>query len=346
MKEPNRDKSKITSKDLAKILGFSQSTISRALNDNPSISSQHRKLIQDKARELGFIFNSQARSLKTKKTGVIGILFPLYFQSLSINLMFSRIVDTLQPELVKNNYEIMILYDCEQTAGASVLERTVKGHKVDGIINLRPFLSDSELRLINENNCPLVSLFYAEQDNPSLHQFRMDEYDSGYIAGHFFSGFEDRKNYFLTLPLDSINSRTRLKGYMDGLGEKKIDRVFSCGLSMHDAYVTTKDNIDVFHECKSNIYVYNDMMAIGVVRALLDAGIDIPNQVQIIGMDDIPMATWTPPALSTLHTPLEIMVKDSCHKLYSLINGEHSSEATIKFYKLTLIHRDTTLVKA
>jgi len=334
----------LTSKDLARILGVSQSTVSRALNNSPLISNKTKDSIKNKASEYGFVLNSQARSLKINKTGIVGILFPVFFESLSKNLMFTYIYDTLQKELIKTNYDVMVVYDCGDQNRISVLERIVKSQKVDGFVNLRPSLSEAEIELLNTYSCPYVSLFTASQDNPTLNQYRLDEFETGKIAGRYFGTTRDYLSTYLSLPLTNDNSKTRLKGYDEGLHEKgvQLQKFIICSLSMNSAYSAVMQNAQWYTDNKTATYVFNDMLAIGVIKALQDLHVSIPSQAQIIGTDDIPMATWIPPYLSTLRTPIDEIVKQGCASLYDMLEGKENS-AENKFYSPVLIHRDTTL---
>ena len=105
----------MTSKEFAEIIGVSQSTISRALNNSSQISVERREFIQKKAEEYGFVLNSQARSLKTNRTGTVGILFPKHFIGMSSNLGLAHLYDLVQAELSKYDYDVMVVYDGGKT---------------------------------------------------------------------------------------------------------------------------------------------------------------------------------------------------------------------------------------
>ena len=94
------------------------------------------------------MLKSQARSLKTSKTQTIGVLFPLNFDSLSKNLMFTHISDQLQRELSRRGYDIMIVYDHDPELKSNTFERVIRSGKVDGLINFRPQLLEREIDLI------------------------------------------------------------------------------------------------------------------------------------------------------------------------------------------------------
>lgn len=153
----------MTSKEFAEIIGVSQSTISRALNNSSQISVERREFIQKKAEEYGFVLNSQARSLKTNRTGTVGILFPKHFIGMSSNLGLAHLYDLVQAELSKYDYDVMVVYDGEKQNGLSTFERMIKIGKVDGFIIFRMESSKKDLELIKKYKVPCVYLLHAEK---------------------------------------------------------------------------------------------------------------------------------------------------------------------------------------
>ena len=127
----------LTSKEFAKLLGVSQSTISRAMNDSDLVPEEKKRMIRQKAVEYGFVLNSQARGLKTNRTGTIGIIFPTHFVGMGTNLMIAHLFDLIQKELDRYSYDIMPINDCNNSNGISVLERIIRCRKVDGVILMR-----------------------------------------------------------------------------------------------------------------------------------------------------------------------------------------------------------------
>ena len=334
----------MTSVELAKLIGVSQSTVSRALNDSPLISKEIREKIKAEAEKHGYVVNNQARSLKTKKTGTIGILFPVHFESLGKNLMFAHIYDYLQQELIKNGYDVLMVYDYGKSP-KNVFENILKNHKVDGIISLRPTLKEKELNLLSSLNYPFVSLFLSPESEVVPNFFGMDETELGTCAGDYFSKSEAKaKIAMLSLSTESSeSSRDRLKGFSDSLAKNNriLDSFFECGFNMSDAYDVVKENCNFFRENKVSLFVYNDMLAVGAIQALLELNVRIPEDTEIISIDDIPLASWVHPRLSTVHIPVKDMVFDGCTRLIEMINGG-TFPPTTNIYKPYLVFTQTT----
>ena len=335
----------MTSREFAELIGVSQATVSRALNGSPSVCEKTRVYIEQKAEEYGFVLNSQARSLKTSKTQTIGVLFPLNFDSLSKNLMFTHISDQLQRELSRRGYDIMIVYDHDPELKSNTFERVIRRGKVDGLINFRPQLLEREIDLIEKFRIPFVSLHSALQENPHLHQLMIDEENAGFQIGQYLGSHEGGKYVYVAVNDEPPEKSSRMHGYMKGLLSmgKKLDEdaIFSAERSPAAACEEILAHADFFKNRQTSIFVYNDMMALGVINALRELGVEVPQQAQVFGMDDIPLASWFTPKLSTMRSPVRQMVKDGCDLLIGLIEGREIAPQTV-YYQSQMILRDTT----
>ncbi len=334
----------MTSTEFAKLIGVSQPTVSRALNGKDNISPETKRYVIDKAKEFGFVLNSQASSLKTQRSNSIGILFPSYFQALSRNLMFTYLYDSLQAELIKSNYDVLIISEIDGHDYDSSLERIVKSRKIDGLINFKPDLSEKEKSLIKSSDIPYISLHSGLQNSKEFHQLISDDYDAGKQVGEHFAYFINSLPVYIG-PLKRSNYKEpRLCGFEDALMRHGV--MPHClpikNVEMKDAYNLVLDNCKLFTVNETSIFAYNDVIARGVIAALNKLEVIIPKWAQIISMDDIPLATWLPPELSTMAFPVKQMTKDACQLMIRLINGEQIEPRTV-YYKSTLINRDTSL---
>ena len=157
--------------------------ISRAINDTGLVSPEKKAYIQEKAAEFGFVLNSQARSLRTNRTGTVGILFPRHFLGMSANMFLAYLYDLVQKELRKHGYDVMVVYNAAGANGLSAFENIVKQHKVDGFVIFRLELSSQEVELIRKYRFPCVYLLHAtDADGLSSCCISDSEY-GGYLIG-------------------------------------------------------------------------------------------------------------------------------------------------------------------
>lgn len=336
----------MTSREFAKLVGVSQSTVSRALNNSPLVPEEKRKFILAKAREVGFELNSHAKSLRTQRTGTIGILFPKHFISMSANMMLAHLYDCIQNEMHHYNYDIMVVYYESASEDFSSFERIIRTRKVDGFLVLRMELSHAEMRLVEECQVPCVFLMNAgAKIRPQLNYLFSDSEYGGYVAGRYFGRFTDYQKLFITVHEELEDAERRLQGYRRGLESRgcplgESDILF-CNLSIDSAYNCILKNRDRLINRKTAIFAYSDTLGIGIVNACRDLGLQIPQQVQIISMDDIPLTSQLHPRLSTLHINVEEMVPRSCRLLMELIDRQDG--LVQEWIKPELILRDTTL---
>ena len=297
----------MTSKEFAEIIGVSQSTISRALNNSSQISAERREFIQKKAEEYGFVLNSQARSLKTNRTGTVGILFPKHFIGMSSNLGLAHLYDLVQAELSKYDYDVMVVYDGEKQNGLSTFERMIKIGKVDGFIIFRMESSKKDLELIK----------------------KYKEYKSIYINVK-----------------TSAESKTRLAGFKRGLKEHGVvmdkNAVWQSELSVKSAYECVISNQETVKSRKCAILAFNDTVALGALNACRDLGVKVPEDVQISGVGGLPIIAEIAPDLTTVNVFHERIASMGCEMLRSaIIHGAQEPIHTV--IRPELILRGTTL---
>lgn len=336
----------MTSIELAKIAGVSQSTISRVMNDSPLIPERTKEHVRKIAQEYGFVLNSQAQSLRTRKTGTIGILFPRYFTSMIANTFFAHLYDQLSKALMQFDYDIMVLYNNDLTTNMSYFEQTIQKRKIDGYIILKPDLTEREHRVLVDNNVPFVSIFRQNNLLLDMNTFTINSYEGGVLAGRFFGKKQGASKIYLGLKDTTIDNSPRVNGFLQGMrqvGCNDTPIIIQEEMSVSGGFHAIMDNLPKKFDQHYCIYIYNDMMALGAVNALLSLGIKIPEKVELIGTDDIPLATQFHPTLSTLKGPVDQMVHEASQTLIKLINREQISSLK-KEYSPVLVHRETTIL--
>lgn len=336
----------MTSKEFAKLIGVSQSTVSRAMNGSDLVPEEKRKFILQKARECGFVLNSQAKSLRTQRTDTIGILFPKHFVGMGTNLMLAHIYDCIQKEMHNYDYDLMTIYYKTEESDFSSFERLVRKRKVDGFLVLRMELSEAEIQLIEEYQVPCVFIMNAgAKIRPNLNYLFSDSVYGGTLAGRYLGSFKDYQKMFISIKEEHEDAERRLNGYRSGLKERgcelREEDILYCNLGITSAYECILANKERFVGKKTAIFAYSDMIGIGAVNAFRDMGYSIPQDVQVIGMDDILLASTINPKLSTMHISVEEMVPRGCELLIDLI--EKKDRLVQEWIRPRLILRETTL---
>lgn len=338
----------MTSREFAKLIGVSQPTVSRALNNSNLVAPETKEYVLKKAREYKFELNSQAQSLKTSRTGTIGILFPKHFISMNNNLMLAHVYDCIQQELNSYDYDIMVIYYDSNSQDFSRFERSIRKKKVDGFLVLRMELMDEEMELIQQYQVPCVFMMNANANiRENLSYFFSDSFYGGYLAGKYLGKFRDYDKMYITVSEERDDASRRFNGYCKGLEEMgyhfRDEDILQCNIGIRSAFDCVSRNIGLFRKRKTAIFTYSDLVAIGAVQALQQHNIAVPEQVQILGMDDLPLATMLRPEISTIHVDVDEIVPKACHLLMELI--EKKAVMRQEWVKPRLIIRETSLAE-
>lgn len=336
----------MTSKEFAKLLGISQSTVSRAMNNSSLLSEETKRMVQAKAREVGFVLNTQAQSLKTKRTGTIGVVFPTHFTAMTNNLMLAHIYDKLQALFEDRGYDVLVLYGRGSKTNMSNLERIMRSKKIDGLITFRiGDFSEQEKHLLQQNKIPCVCMLHASRELEPVPAFRSHSYAGGRIWASYISQFPEYKPIHLYVDEEEEAGEVLLRqSGMNSIFESKgiTYESFPSKISFNAGYSFIMEHKDMLMNGKHFIMSHTDVLALGMKDAIVTLGIKMPEQIQLIGWDDIPFDTYFHPYLSTLRIPVDEITIDGSKTLIDMINGR-SADIESKFYVPKLMVRDTSL---
>lgn len=317
----NTEKQPITIKTIAKHLGISFSTVSKALNGNPSIKEETRKLVAETAKELGYMPNSLAKGLRGNSTKTIAVIFN-DIENPSLTFIFKNIAIYM----AKYGYTTMI-FDSrfqEQTERDNI--RTVLSRQPDFII-LEPMLADSEnLRLLEGMEQKLI-LQGCRYETIDCHHIYVDYAQGGYLSACELLSKGHTDCLILTEPPSFPSSAQFLMGIRKAYAEYGIpfleDRIVLTHSSIMDSYLTMQSlwnhQKNSYRIPFSGILTFDDNMALGVYKSASQNGLNIPKDLSIIGFDDNPMTAFTNPPLTTIHLPKEKMAEGCISILHSVL---------------------------
>lgn len=293
---------RITIKDIAKKANVSITTVSRVLNNKQDgIGAATRKRVLDIIKELDYYPNSTARSMVTKKTKTIGLIIP-------------DIRNPFFPELVRGVEDVAneleySLFLCN-TDGSFKREeeslRLMKEQNVEGLIFTGSFDSEEYLlqELVEKYKLPIV-LLDRGLNNEKFSGVYIDNEKGGYIATRHLINLDHTRIACITGPDNIQNSKARLNGYFKALKQFdiQIDEkiIISGDYQMDGGYQAAKvlfENNNI-----TAIFVLNDLMAFGVYQAALEIGIRIPEDISIVGFDNLKYTQLLTPKLTTIEQP-------------------------------------------
>lgn len=335
----------VTIKDIAKLAGVSFTTVSRTLNDNPHVAPGTRKKVLAIADELGFEFNSSARSLITSEVGTIGVILPEDFTSPIISMYHGMVLDNLRTRVEEADRDLIVSYQMNHYNGKNNIIRLVTRKKVDGLILLVEHISDESREFLQAKDFPFVAVHYPPQkEMKGTEVIYADQYTGGkLVAEHFL---ESGKRRFCLLSRDekTLEFQQREQGFLETAARAGVSVVtVESFFDQQPAYESVMSNFDQVKQCDA-LFAGNDLMAIGAIRALREHGLRVPEAVTVVGYGDSHYARYFTPPLSSVHQPKEEIATLACDRLFSRIAARKKGvENPGKFISIQpeLIIRDT-----
>ena len=329
--------SRVTIFDVAAASGVSYGTVSRVLNNDPHVHPETRAKVLEEIDRLGYVTNRQARSLAGGKTNMIGLLVP------DLGTAYTgEIVHGIDAEISSNNLDLL-LYTTHRTASkeANYVANLVQG-LVDGLLLLLPRNPIDYIGTLTARKFPFVLIDHqgTGEDCPAV---GATNWQGAYDATDYLINLGHKRIGFITGTMDLGCAIDRLGGYRSALRTRNIpeddEMIFQGTFYQLDGFNGACHLLD-HPNPPTAIFASNDVMAMGAMDAIRSRGLRIPNDVSVIGFDDIPQASLIRPALTTIRQPLEKMGHVAAQILLDLL--KHSDQEVNRIELPTeLIERDS-----
>jgi len=332
-------KNKVTINDIAKLAGVSKTTVSMVFNNkDQNISKETREKILQIAKELNYIPNSIARSLVTNKSYSIGVILPDI-----TNPFFSEIVRAIEDEANRLGYNIVVCNTDNDVKKEEQYVRMLISKLIDGIIFIASGHSKKTLDLIKHKNIPFVLVDRSIKAYEE-HYGVFCKNKEGVIKGsEYLYSLGTRKIVFVRGPEYLDTAYQRFVGYkyiMKQLGLFSNQLVFKGDFTLEGGKIVTEQIITTLKDFDA-IFFSNDIMAIGGIKVLLRKGYKIPDDVSVVGFDNVKYAEFIEPELTTIAQPIYEMGSTACKLLVNILNGVEVENKKV-YFEPTLIVRATT----
>jgi LacI family transcriptional regulator len=294
---------RVTMSDVARQAGVSLMTVSRVINHKGDVSSETRQRILEIISSLGYRPSAIARSLATRETCTIGLVIPDI-----TNPFFADITRGVEHLAYSRGYQVFLCNSEEDTQRELAVIQSLEEKRVDGLILCSSRLDEEKLGNVVAN-LPAVVLI-----NRRLHKTDEDVFDSvilndergGWLATHHLIQTGHERIGFLAGPPASYSGAGRRKGYLTALQQADLSPVESwisnCQPSVDGGYKATHDMLALFPQL-TGLFCFNDLVAVGALQACEELGRRVPEDLAIVGHDDIPLAALVSPALTTCRVP-------------------------------------------
>ena len=333
----------VTSRDIARIVGVSVSTVSRSLNDNPRISVGTREKIKRVAAELDFEFDASARSLSTRRSGTVALVCPDSIERFDNGLYVNLLIHDLRRSLAARGLDCLVT-EAAPPSGPSTIRRLVLQRKVDGILLLLAGTMPEDWTLIRKRGIPVVQVHYAPSyfDADRLDYFFTDNLTGGRLAARALFESGSRRIAYLAAPSPNLEMADRERGLRAGLAEFGLVPDERLRLEVENSYEKTYEfvraNIATLKRA-DGLFAITDLMALASMRALAEEGVEVPRDLRLVGYDDIDMASHSFPPLTTIRQPLTEAGAAMVDSLVHLLDGQTPDSLRLR---TTLIVRAST----
>ncbi len=325
----------VSIKDIAKAAGVSHSTVSRALTNTPLVASKTRRRIERIARNLGYTPNAIARGLVTQRTRAVGVIV-------------TTIADPFVAEVVRGIEEIagdqryrVFLGNSHSDPNREVnLVKALREWRVDGVIVASSRVGSMYLPMLKKIRVPIV-LINNQHTGRYIHSVGVDNILGGRIATSHLISLGHRVIAYIGGPPEHAANAERKAGYRQALLDAKIKYDPSLVLN-GSGRADGGDQVADLTQHAPNITAlvcYNDMTAIGAMHALKRSGKRIPQDISIVGFDDIDFASYVDPPLTTIHQPKDELGRLAMRMLLDLLNSNKVTNATVP---VELVIREST----
>lgn len=328
--------------DIARQLNLSASTVSRALNNNPLISEATRRLIRQKADEMGYRPNIVASNFRTKKTNTIGVIVPLINRH-----FFSSVISGIEEVAYMNGFAVTISQSNDNFQKETKIAQTLFANRADGVIISIGMQTTSfdHLKVFSERGIPLV-FFDRVVDEIKAYKIVVDDFNGGYMATKHLIDQGAKTIAHIGGPLHLDIYRSRHAGYKAALEESQlqVDRDLMIHNSLtYDEGIKSVEKLMEGPLKPDAIFCANDTTALSAIMHLQKLGFKIPQQIKIVGFSNEPFSEVVTPSISTIEQPGFEMGKKAAELLINQILGlGEKSEYETLLMPIRLIARESS----
>ena len=334
----DRRTSRITIEDIAKMAGVSKTTVSRVINDKPDVHPRTRQRINDLIAEYNFCPNLFATGKTSHKINHIGLIVPYTTSSILSNQFYVGVLQGILDEVERRDHYLLFCY-VQQTNYREIYEQK----RVEGFILLSPAaLHHSIIRELQTANIPFVCTAKV-MNEPDIPYIDIDNIKGAQIAVEYLLSLGHRKIAFAGKPALSSN-HDRLLGYKQTLNGNNIqvneDYIQTVEVSSVETGYAMMMNLLDLDDPPTAVFSSCDVMAFGAIKAIHEKGLSVPEDISIIGFDDIPLSRNMSPGLTTVRQPAVEKGSLAASQLIDyLVNGK---ELVTRILDVELIVRDST----
>lgn len=312
-------------RDVAKLAGVSLGTASQALNDRPKVTKETQKKVREVAQRLSYTPNIHAKRLHLKRAESIGIVCAPNISDISVGgQIYTKIFIAIHEAMNKVGYDITLSYLKETDVKNFNLPKIVKQRGIDGIVLLGNICNNRYLFFLQQQNIPLIMIGDYIKDSGIL-CITADNSKGAFKAVKYLLKMGHKNIGFIGATSRYSFDEERLEGYRSALNEYNIK--FDKDLIQEGEDLSVENGYEAMKKLLKGplvptaVFAACDIMAIRAIRAIKDEGLSVPKDISVVGFDDIEIAKYYTPPLTTVRIDGERLGRIAAEKLYQMIRG-------------------------
>lgn len=288
----------VTIRDVAREAGVSVSTVSHVINATRFVAPETERLVRDAVERLGYAPNGIARALKGNRTRTLGMIV-----TASSNPFFAQVIHGLETAISERGYSLILCNSDDEPERQLRAFDALHNRRIDGLVVMT---TNADLGFLDtvQARAPSLPLLLLDTDpRPGACAVADDSARGGLLAARLLAGRGFRRIACITGPARHPRSRARLIGFAEGLGEARMTLdpalLRESDLTIAGGYAAAVSLLDGDLPPDA-VFAFNDLMAVGVLRAAAERGLPVPGALSVLGYDDIELAAYLTPPLSTV----------------------------------------------
>lgn len=296
----------VTLKDVAELAGVSRSAVSRTFTEGASVSARTRAKVEKAARDLGYSPNALASSLTTGRTKLIGLVSNNFH-----NPIFLEVFDLFTRGLQERGLRPLLVNLSNETDPANSV-RMLRQYSVDGVIVASSTLPPSFAEAFRNAGVPVVHSFGRYTTSPHVHVVGIDNIACGRMAAQALIARGHHRVAFLGGPQSATSTQDRERGFLEAMASHPEIAVSVTHASAYSFDAGRAEMQRLLQGCPAEAYFCgDDVLSIGALSAIQEAGLRVPDDIGIIGLNDMAMARWQNIDLTTIRQPLAEIIEAS-----------------------------------
>lgn len=331
-------RSRMTIRDVAALAGVSHQTVSRVINNSERVKPETRQRVENAIQELKYSPNAVARSMARGRTYTLACISPNL-----TDFTYASFIEGAELEARRQGYFLLTASAPNAETFATLVNQLLASRRTEGLLVITPKVEPHHVRIPRYVSAVFIGA------NPKLDwiaSVTLDDENAGYMATEHLIQLNHTHIAHITGPMAEESSQGRMRGYQAALNAAGIPFqrrfIYEGDWSATSGYMAVQDFLEQ-ENAPSAIFAQNDRMAVGAIRALRDAGRHVPKNISVIGFDDMPLASYFDPPLTTILQDTYRMGREAACQLISSIEKPDNPCRQLCVEPKLIVRQSTTL---